>query len=332
MGRRSKGNSSNEHKKHPLGVWTPFLDTEVLRTTPGLSLKTPTTFSEAAVMAKLKERERHPATTFQSSSLAKRNIFGDFSEKSVAFASDSSDNPTTDVLELSGSSRVSSSASSFSQVAASIEGEVSRQILCLPLDSNAASSDDSFASDPQTHHNRGAIAFLDLVEKALVEAEKKDTALKFETLVVDMMEIGLEERIPTTEHISQALNCNGWSLQQVASIWKPSMSKELSGDWNDAALEQLGGKGSITRIWHELKDSHLCGFPKRAAPPETSSQNKRMKLSNIEVSTSSNCNSYSSTAHSDLNDAVQSLHTAVLDPSNTVSPRFSNRRKATARR
>ena len=37
MGRKSKGNSANEHKKRPLGDWTTSLDTEVLRSTPGIS-------------------------------------------------------------------------------------------------------------------------------------------------------------------------------------------------------------------------------------------------------------------------------------------------------
>ena len=56
-----------------------------------------------------------------------------------------------------------------------------------------------------------------LVEKAIQDANEKESSVKFEKLVVDMMVIGLDERIPTTEHISQALNRNGWNLGEVAN-------------------------------------------------------------------------------------------------------------------
>ena len=110
-------------------------------------------------------------------------------------------------------------------------------------------------------------------------------------LVIDMMEIGLDERIPTTEHISQALNKNGWNLGEVANVWSSS-AKVADGQWNEAAIEALGGIGSVSRIWHELKSAHLCGFPKRSAedPSSQHCRTKRQRLmGNRELSTSSNC-------------------------------------------
>ena len=48
-----------------------------------------------------------------------------------------------------------------------------------------------------------------LVEKALADRKDKEQAVKFEDLVVQMMDVSLEKKIPTPEHIALALNDNG---------------------------------------------------------------------------------------------------------------------------
>ena len=69
----------------------------------------------------------------------------------------------------------------------------------------------------------------------MIEAERKDTALKFEKLVVDMMEIGLEERIPTTEHISQALI----RMDGISSKWPAFGSLMPLGKYLAIGMMQL---------------------------------------------------------------------------------------------
>ena len=52
---------------------------------------------------------------------------------------------------------------SMSPVGPGIEGEVSRQLLGLTLENSPAGSADSFSSEANTYHNKGAMEFLKLV-------------------------------------------------------------------------------------------------------------------------------------------------------------------------
>ena len=68
-------------------------------------------------------------------------------------------------------------------------------------------------------------------------------ALKFE--VVEMKEINISNKVPTSGHIATALNNNGWDIKQVSSIWTVSTNNNLRSIWNDEGIENLAGKGAV---------------------------------------------------------------------------------------
>ena len=144
----------------------------------------------------------------------------------------------------------------------SLENEISTQLLTLTIDHERNESADSFNSDPGTNFNRGAAQFLTLLESALARRQEAEQALSFEQLVVQMMDIDISPRIPTSQHIAESLNKNGWDLGQVAAVWTVG-TEPMTGHWTDSAIDALGGKGSLNRIWNELKANSRTGFPKR---------------------------------------------------------------------
>ena len=100
----------------------------------------------------------------------------------------------------------------------------------------------------------------------------------FEQLLVQMLDMDLGTRVSTPSDIAASLSLNGWSLPQIASVWTVSSGTQLDNDWTDSALEALGGKGTVSRVWNHLKDSSMTGFPKRQASPCLESHNKKIKL------------------------------------------------------
>ena len=125
---------------------------------------------------------------------------------------------------------------------------------------------DSFDSNPDTSFNKGATDFLTLVEAAIARAEVENNKLLFENLVLQMLDLGMGERLPTTGAIADTLNKQGWNYEQVSSIWTPSQQVEAgSHSWTEQAIDMVGGRGTLNRIWHSLKSNHQTGFPKRPA-------------------------------------------------------------------
>ena len=102
----------------------------------------------------------------------------------------------------------------------------------------------------------------------------------FESLVVDMLDLdmGSQERIPTSCSIPSVLGNKGWKVQDVAQIWTPA-TLSYEQDWNEKLLERLGGRGICNRIWNNLKDSHLTGNNKRPCCYEVTNVSKRLKAS-----------------------------------------------------
>jgi len=142
--------------------------------------------------------------------------------------------------------------------------------------------DDSFDSSPDTAFNKGAAEFLKLVETAVTRADQEEQNLKFESLALQMLDLDVHQRIPTTE----AINQQGWNFSQILNIWTvPTTSSHASCSWNDQALDHLGGKGTVGRIWHALKTTHQTGFPKRVAGQDLHQASyKRRRLSRDKVS------------------------------------------------
>ena len=103
--------------------------------------------------------------------------------------------------------------------------------------------------------------------------------IRFENFLIEMMDLEVDGRVPTSEHIAPMLANNGWNLQEVASIWTVSSAGPPAGTWNDSAIEKLAGKGAVNRIWNSLKSNQQTGFPKRPRTEDESGPKKRFRQS-----------------------------------------------------
>ena len=73
------------------------------------------------------------------------------------------------------------------------ENKISCGILSLTLDDGHNSSNYSFSSSPDICRNKGAVEFMILVEKALEKLVEDESRLKFEMLVVEMLELTMDK-------------------------------------------------------------------------------------------------------------------------------------------
>ena len=93
-----------------------------------------------------------------------------------------------------------------------------------------------------------------------------------------MLDLSIQERVPTPDSIPALLDIKGWHPGQVAGVWRPSTSSSQVSQWNEQSVEALGGKGVLSKVWLQLKDSSMTGFQKRQAATEISGGSaKRMK-------------------------------------------------------
>ena len=74
--------------------------------------------------------------------------------------------------------------------------------------------DDSFSSDHASKFNKGAAAFQALVEKSLADS----SSAKFDQLLIQMMDLGVNDKISTASDIPDVLNSQGWSMKEVAGV------------------------------------------------------------------------------------------------------------------
>ena len=116
-------------------------------------------------------------------------------------------------------SQGSRSPSPMSPLDATVVGDVSVQVLALTLNETKESLGDFFSSDPATGFNKGALDFLCLVEEAARKAESADTLVSFNELVVQLMDMDIDHKLPTPDHVAELLNNRGWNVQQVAQVW-----------------------------------------------------------------------------------------------------------------
>ena len=79
--------------------------------------------------------------------------------------------------------------------------------------------EDSFESCPDTSFNRGALDFLSLVENAVKRAEAADAKVGFDALVIDMMDLGMNDKLTTSSEIPDRLSSQGWNAAQVSQVW-----------------------------------------------------------------------------------------------------------------
>ena len=59
----------------------------------------------------------------------------------------------------------------------------------MTLNASKSASEDSFSSAPETSHNKGAIQFMELLEKVTADQERRNQAVSFEHLVLQMMDV-----------------------------------------------------------------------------------------------------------------------------------------------
>ena len=91
---------------------------------------------------------------------------------------------------------------------------VSKQLLSLTgVDDQPKVLDDSFSSIKDSRFNKGATAFLALVEKSL--AEYSVGFVKFDQLVLQMMDLGVNKKVCTASDNPDVLSNQGWSKRQV---------------------------------------------------------------------------------------------------------------------
>ena len=276
MGRKSNGHSHYEFKNSSQVVGKPThtveLPVETLRSTPGFLMKTPSTFTEAASLAHLKTLERKLVSSSPMNpdhhELQPREIFGKRPTTLSSLSSTASDNTST-----------LASDEEWGNVGSQEEGEPSLRVLSMTIDEGkqATTFSDSFSSDPETQQNKGALAFLQLLKETLSRQKEMEKSRLFESLVVQMIDISLEHKVPTANDIADTLTQKGWDLRQVAGVWSVSSDNSWDDCWLVSAIDRLGGKGTTARVWNELKEAHKTGFPKRPAGSEILEPRKRLR-------------------------------------------------------
>jgi len=147
----------------------------------------------------------------------------------------------------------------MSNIGSAQEGGIRVKLLNLTVNEEIGSIDNSFDSSPESSFNRGALAFIELVENAL----EKASCVGFDQLVVEMMDLGMGERVPTSAQIPALLNEKGWSVQQVSQVWSVAPTTTYSKEWDVNTLKKLGGSCVISSVWQALKDRNQAGHYKR---------------------------------------------------------------------
>lgn len=166
---RSKGNTQNESKNMIFGDFDPQPKIELLRSR--LTMATPSTFSEAAAIASIKDKERMLGSALTSALKVGYDLQPKNLVENDAFSTattDSTASPDKSV-NLSNITQVSDTASTLSNIGSTEEGELAVGVLSLTIDPTHKVSEDSFSSDVASSFDKGATAFLQLVEKTLAD-------------------------------------------------------------------------------------------------------------------------------------------------------------------
>ena len=240
MGRKSNGNSANESKNlfkrfkdwQSDGWWSQ----EILR-----SQNWPSSFGEASLLARNAYAKRDasnlvPATVVNDVSL--RNLSSCSSSISTVSCPDSQ-------VDLS-----QCTLSPMNALEAPEEAAISVSVLQLTVtDQLEPTTQDSFSSQPDSTFNKGAILFLELLEKALEDTKTKAEALRFEDLVIQMLDLSMDKKLSTPDAITDMLNDQGWNAAQVARVWQVSTTADDGPSWSHEKLTMLGGKDVAKDVW-----------------------------------------------------------------------------------
>ena len=223
------------------------------------------TFAQAAKSAKIHYMERFGKSVFSGQDRdAKLELNLDFNKVNESLSS----------LSMSGSSissLVSNSPSSLPIMEAlnlSFEQDLTLNLTSFALSDKKHNLSDSFSSNPESNFNKGADIFAALVERAIAYLATKEKELNFERLLVQMMDLGVNESISSAFDIPKQLENMGWSFEQVSSLWSVSSAPGKSSSWSRVSLEEIGGKGALSRVWMELKDEGKTRCDMRKSPED----------------------------------------------------------------
>ena len=210
--------------------------------------------------------------------LKPRNIFGSDPNCSKISASTSSADSSC-ALQSPNISDTSASDIVFSPIEKEEENSITRNMLSLTIDEEKPLLDDSFSSAPDSKQNRGALAFMKLIEDMYKNKAATDSRnANFANLVVQMLDLELGERVPTSDAIPGLLENKGWNMKEVAGIWSVTPLCTGGNTWTEKSLDYMGGRGTCSNVWNKLKDSQLTGCPKRSYVEVTNvSSSKRRK-------------------------------------------------------
>ena len=220
MGRSSKGNTKNESNTINKFVlewdWDGWQVIEKPRTAPATVTPMVTSFAEASALARSWYSKRGSWAKDMPTSTVSPIVLGPL-QSVTSDSSSGSDCNDTVVALLSPESPVLSPMSSLDKEQ---EGKLSIKMLELTVDaeSRPSSPNDSFGSSPGSSFNKGALEFLSLVDKAMKKAEAAATIVGFDSLVVDMMSLGVDDKVSTSAEILDRLNSQGWNAAQVSQV------------------------------------------------------------------------------------------------------------------
>ena len=175
----------------------------------------------------------------------------EFENKRLSAKTDSSTGSACNFNACTPASSVSATLNPMSNVGLDKEGSLSVQLRGLTVcdDHCLSARADSFSSSPDTVMNKGAIAFLELVEQAIA----KSSQMGFDQLVIEMMDLEVGERVATSSQIPEVLKRKGWDVDQVSSVWSVGPSVPQCRQWNVDVVKQLGGSSVVADVWHTLK-------------------------------------------------------------------------------
>ena len=164
------------------------------------------------------------------------------------------------------------------------EGMLSIKMLDLNVtDDHKTSLNDSFGSCPNSSFNKGALDFLSLVEKAIKKSEDAAAKIGFDALIIDIMDLGVNDKLSTSAEIPDRLNMQGWDASQVSQVWSVGPSSSQGKAWDVTVLKKLGGSSVFSDVWEALKANRQAGHNKRPADSDaiqSSSAAKKLKPSN----------------------------------------------------
>ena len=338
MGRSSNGNSNNEsknlHKFVPNWNKDDWYKIESLRAPDSH----PTSFAEASILAKSWYSKRD--------SLVNSSNMVQFIDTPVVLGpiqsvqTDSSSGSVCNVIANTPSSTVSQTLSPMSSLGKEQEGFLSVGVLELTInDGPVTQVEDSFDSCPDSSFNKGAIEFQNLVEKAIKRAKESNEAassVAFEDLVIDMMDLGLNDRLATSSEIPDKLNLKGWNAAQVSQVWLAGPTTIRNKDWNAAVLKKLGGTDLFSRVWESLKVKRKAGHMKRPAACDTHQSSckkpRSLEYKGTPVKAMSPCIVVPSTIETPINDSNKHSTPAISNHSFVEAIPCNDRIKKRAKR